>query len=58
MNKASFPNVGKNKFKNCTVIAKYLWTLNENNLKYSVKWSSIGSVKIRPTMLVCVPYAI
>ena len=44
--KASFPKENKNKPKNCTQLANYLWMLKENNISYTMEWKIIDSVKM------------
>ena len=35
----------RGKTKNCTQLANYLWSLNEQSIKYSIKWKILKSVK-------------
>ena len=44
--KASFSKENKNKPKNCTQLANYLWMLKEKNISYSKEWKIIDSIKI------------
>ena len=44
--KASFPKENKNKPKNCTQLANYLWMLKEKNISYTIEWKIIDSIKM------------
>ena len=43
--KASFPKPSKNKPKNCTQLANHLWDLHKNNIKFSIEWKILESIK-------------
>ena len=43
--KTSFPKPFKSKSKNCTQLANYLWSLYNNNVKYTIEWKIIETTK-------------